>query len=105
MCVFKTQEESHAICNALVPGNKNISLIELFNCPLNPAERPCCCLMACVCVCVCFACVRMCPICFCSFAKCARVCVCVCLHESGNRRKGDCVRAIHDGPGASFQFF
>ena len=39
---------SYTICNTLISGNKNISLIELFNCPLNPAERPCCCLAVCV---------------------------------------------------------
>lgn len=59
---FWTHRASRAICNTLIPGNKNIRLIELFNCPLNPAECPCCCLMVClhlcVCVCVLRACVR-----------------------------------------------
>ena len=64
------QRASHAICNMLISRNKNISLIELFNCPLNPAERPCCCLMVCVCVCVCVL------VCWC-------VCVfCVFMHVS-----------------------
>lgn len=40
----------HTICNMRISQSKNIGLIELFNCPLNPAEHPCCCLMVYVCV-------------------------------------------------------
>lgn len=54
LCVFKCIELRLTICNTLTSGRNNTSLIELFNCPLNPTELPCCCLV--VCSWVCFVC-------------------------------------------------
>lgn len=63
MCVFKRKERATPSVTQLISGNKNISLIELFNCPLNPAERPCCCLVGGVCVCVLHV-LCVCPVCW-----------------------------------------
>lgn len=51
-CVFRRNERAAPSVTDRFLEIRNIRLIELFNCPLNPAARSCCCLMVCVCVCV-----------------------------------------------------